>query len=94
MKGRALAAEDILAALNRHGVEYVVVRAFAAIAQGAAADATFDIDLTAKRNAENLRRLSPTPSVSSVPGSAPTRPRKACPSLTMRIPSPANRSST
>ncbi len=58
MKRRALAAEDILAVLNRHGVEYVVVGAFAAIAQGAEVDATFDIDLTPKRDTENLRRLS------------------------------------
>jgi len=30
-----LSAEDILAALNQHGVEYVIIGAFAAIAQGA-----------------------------------------------------------
>jgi hypothetical protein len=58
VKRRALAAEDILAALNRHGVEYVVVGAFAAIAQGAPVDATSDIDPTPRREAENLRRLS------------------------------------
>jgi hypothetical protein len=53
-----LNAEDILAALNRHGVEYVVIGAFAAIAQGAPIDATYDIDVTPRRSPQNLTRLS------------------------------------
>jgi len=53
-----LNAEDILAAMNRHGVEYVVIGAFAAIAQGAPIDATYDIDVTPQRSPKNLTRLS------------------------------------
>lgn len=44
-----LSAQDILAALNRRGVRYVVIGAFAAIAQGAPIDATYDIDVTPQR---------------------------------------------
>jgi len=54
----ALRAEHVLAALNRHHVEYVVIGAFAAIAQGAPIDATYDVDVTPRRSPENLRRLS------------------------------------
>jgi hypothetical protein len=54
----ALRAEHILAALNRRGVQYLIIGAFAAIAQGAPIDATYDIDVTPKRSPENLRRLS------------------------------------
>jgi hypothetical protein len=54
----ALRAEHILAALNRRGVEYLIIGAFAAIAQGAPIDATYDIDVTPKRTPENLGRLS------------------------------------
>ncbi len=53
-----LAAEDILAALNQHGVEYVIIGAFAAIAQGAPIEATHDVDVTPRRDRANLRRLS------------------------------------
>lgn len=53
-----LSAQDILAALNRRGVRYVVIGAFAAIAQGAPIDATFDIDVTPQRDPQNLERLS------------------------------------
>lgn len=53
-----LSAEDILAVLNRHHVDYVVIGAFAAIAQGAPLEATQDVDVTPRRGAENLRRLS------------------------------------
>lgn len=53
-----LAAHDILAALNRHGVDYVVIGAFAAIAQGVPLAATADIDVTPSRDPENLARLS------------------------------------
>lgn len=41
-----LSAEEILAVLNRHQVRYVVIGAFAAIAQGAPIDATYDVDVT------------------------------------------------
>lgn len=53
-----LSAEDILAVLNRRGVNYVVIGAFAAIAQGAPIDATYDIDVTPDRDPQNLHRLS------------------------------------
>src|SRR5579884_2375488 len=53
-----LSAEDILAVLNRRGVRYVVIGAFAAIAQGAPIDATYDIDVTPNRDPQNLQRLS------------------------------------
>jgi hypothetical protein len=58
VKRPELSAEDILAALNRHRVDYVVVGAFAAIAQGAPIEATHDLDVTPRRDDENLRRLS------------------------------------
>jgi hypothetical protein len=48
----------VLAALNCHGVEYLIIGAFAAIAQGAPIDATCDVDVTPRRSPENLRRLS------------------------------------
>lgn len=41
-----LSAEDILAALNRHHVDYLVIEAFAAIAQGASLEPTHDVDVT------------------------------------------------
>jgi len=50
--------EHLLEVLNRHGVRYVVIGAFAAIAQGAPLGATYDIDLTPSRTTENLSRLS------------------------------------
>ena len=53
-----LSAEDILAALNRQGVHYVVIGAFAAIAQGAPIEATYDVDVTPQRDPENLKKLS------------------------------------
>lgn len=53
-----LSAEDILAVLNRRGVRYVVIGAFAAIAHGAPIDATYDIDVTPNRDPQNLQRLS------------------------------------
>jgi hypothetical protein len=53
-----LSAEDILSALNSHEVEYVVIGAFAAIAQGAPLDATFDVEITPRRGLANLQRLS------------------------------------
>ncbi len=53
-----LSAEDILAVLNRRGVRYVLIGAFAAIAHGAPIDATYDIDVTPDRDPQNLERLS------------------------------------
>ena len=53
-----LSAEDILAVLNRHQVDYVVIGAFAAIAQGAPLETTHDVDVTPHRETQNLRRLS------------------------------------
>lgn len=53
-----LDAAGIVAVLNRHGVKYVVIGAFAAIAQQAPIPATRDIDLTPERSTENLIRLS------------------------------------
>jgi len=43
---------------NRHRVDYIVIGAFAAIAQGAPIEATHDVDVTPRRDEENLRRLS------------------------------------
>ena len=53
-----LSAEDILATLTRHQADYMVIGAFAAIAQGAPLEATHDVDVTPRRDTENLRRLS------------------------------------
>jgi hypothetical protein len=53
-----LDAAVILEVLNRHGVEYVVIGAFAAIAQRAPIPTTRDIDLTPSTSVENLSRLS------------------------------------
>lgn len=53
-----LEAETILAVLNRHEVDYVVIGAFAAIVQGAPLEATHDLDVTPRREDENLHRLS------------------------------------
>jgi hypothetical protein len=48
----------IAAVLNRHQVRYIVIGAFAAIAQQAPIPATRDIDITPDATAENLTRLS------------------------------------
>ena len=48
----------IVAAINRHQVRYVVIGAFAAIAQRAPIPATRDIDFTPEASQENLARLS------------------------------------
>src|SRR3984957_16452605 len=53
-----LNAAAIVEVLNRHSVRYVVIGAFAAIAQRAPIPATRDIDLTPDASAENLTRLS------------------------------------
>ena len=54
----SLNAAAIVDVLNRHGVRYVVIGAFAAIAQQAPIPATRDIDLTPDSSLENLTRLS------------------------------------
>jgi hypothetical protein len=48
----------IVAAFNRHQVRYVIIGAFAAIAQRAPIPATRDIHITPDASAENLTRLS------------------------------------
>ena len=48
----------IVAALNRNQVRYVIIGAFAAIAQQAPIPATRDIDFTPEASQENLARLS------------------------------------
>jgi hypothetical protein len=53
-----LDAAAIVAVLNQHGVNYVVIGAFAAIAQQAPIPATRDIDITPESTRENLERLS------------------------------------
>ena len=54
----SLDAAGIVQVLNRHGVRYVVIGAFAAIAQRAPIPATRDIDLTPDVRLDNLARLS------------------------------------
>jgi hypothetical protein len=51
-------AVGIVSVLNRHDVLYVVIGAFAAIAQQAPIDPTRDIDLTPEESVGNLARLS------------------------------------
>jgi hypothetical protein len=53
-----LDAAGIVAVLNHHGVRYIVIGAFAAIAQQAPIPPTRDIDLTPERTTDNLTRLS------------------------------------
>jgi hypothetical protein len=53
-----LNAAAIVDVLNRHGVRFVVIGAFAAIAQRAPIPATRDIDLTPDSSGKNLTRLS------------------------------------
>jgi len=48
----------IISVLNRHGVRYVVIGAFAAQLQGAPIPRTRDIDLTPSSDRRNLERLS------------------------------------
>lgn len=54
----ALDAAAIIEVLNRHGVRYIVIGAFAAIAQQAPIPATRDIDLTPDTTVENRKHLS------------------------------------
>jgi hypothetical protein len=51
-------AAAIVEVLTRHGVHFVVIGAFAAIAQQAPIPATRDIDLTPESSIDNLNRLS------------------------------------
>jgi hypothetical protein len=53
-----LDAAGIARIFNEHGVEYVVIGAYAAIAQKAPIPATRDIDFTPEASLENLDRLS------------------------------------
>jgi hypothetical protein len=53
-----LRADAIVEVLNRHGVRYVVIGAYAAIAQQAPIRATRDIDFTPDTSPDNLERLS------------------------------------
>jgi hypothetical protein len=53
-----LDAAAIVAVMNRHGVWYVVIGAFAAIAQQAPIAPTRDIDFTPDDSIDNLGRLS------------------------------------
>lgn len=57
-KSPELDAVAIVTILNRHRVRYVVIGAFAAIAQQAPIAPTHDIDLTPDTSAANLTRLS------------------------------------
>jgi len=56
-KAPPLQAKKLLALLERHDVEYVVVGGLAAIAHGSAR-ATFDIDLVPDWTTSNLKRLA------------------------------------
>ena len=56
--GLELNAAAIVTILNKHQVRYVIIGAFAAIAQQAPIPATRDIDLTPDASQENLARLS------------------------------------
>jgi len=49
--------QAIFAALTQHGVEFVVIGAYAAVAQGWA-EPTSDIDITPDRDVRNLQRLA------------------------------------
>ena len=51
-------AAAIVAAFNRHGVRYIIIGAFAAIAQQAPIDPTRGIDFTPETSKANLERLS------------------------------------
>lgn len=56
--GIQLEAAAIVSVMNRHGVRYVVIGAFAAIAQQAPIAPTRDIDFTPDDSLDNLGRLS------------------------------------
>ena len=54
----ALDATGIVSVLNAHAVRYMIIGAFAAIAQQAPIAPTRDIELTPDDGADNLERLS------------------------------------
>jgi hypothetical protein len=54
---RAFEPEAILAALERHGVRYVLIGGIAAVARGAGL-VTEDVDVTPARDDDNLERLA------------------------------------
>jgi hypothetical protein len=58
MSNPPLNATAIISILNKHGVQYVVIGAFAAISQRAPIPATRDIDFTPDMDRLNLDRLS------------------------------------
>ena len=72
-----LGAKDILAALDRRGVRYVVIGAFAAIAHGAPIDATYDVDVTPQRDPRTWTPCR-TPWPISMPVCGSTISKKAC----------------
>jgi hypothetical protein len=55
--GSSLQARPLLEALERHGVDFVVVGGVAGLAQGSSYP-TFDLDVAYSREAANLRRLA------------------------------------
>ncbi|MGH7488613.1 MAG: hypothetical protein ACREMY_23890 [bacterium] len=55
--GRPLQLEPLLAALDRHGVDFVVVGGVAGLAHGSAYP-TYDLDVAYARDEGNLRRLA------------------------------------
>jgi hypothetical protein len=54
--GKSLQAEPLLQALERHGVDFVVIGGVAGLAQGSSYP-TFDLDVAYSRDSANLRRL-------------------------------------
>lgn len=58
MSDPQLNATGIVSVLNKHGVQYVVIGAFAAITQRAPIPPTRDIDFTPDASRDNLDRLS------------------------------------
>lgn len=54
--GKSLQAEPLLQALERHGVDFVVIGGVAGLAQGSSYP-TFDLDVAYSRDPANLRRL-------------------------------------
>lgn len=58
MTGPELKAAAIAEVFNRHEVQYVIIGAYAAIAQQAPIPATRDIDFTPETSTGNLNRLS------------------------------------
>ena len=58
MTDRAFDPTAVVATLNRHKVRYIVVGAYALIAQGAPLERTQDIDVAPERTKANLGRLA------------------------------------